>query len=55
MYLKINEKLNNMKVYSNINLFFLYKYNKSTKKCEKINQINKLCNGFKKNKYIQYR
>ena len=49
MYLKINEKLNIMTVYSNTNLFFLYKYNKSTKKCEKINQINKLCNGFIKN------
>ena len=46
MYLKINEELNILTVYSNTNLFFLYKYDKNTKKCEKINQINKLCNGF---------
>ena len=49
MYLKINEKLNIVAVYSNTNLFFLYKFNKNSKKCEKINQINKLCDGFIKN------
>ena len=52
MYLKINEKLNIITVYSNTNLFFLYKFDKNTKKCEKINQINKLCNGFIKNMNI---
>ena len=36
MYLKINEKLNIITVYSNTNLFFLYKFDKNTKKCEKI-------------------
>ena len=49
MYLKIDEKLQILTVYSNTNLFFLYYYNKNQKKCHKINQINKLCNGFIKN------
>ena len=49
MYLKIDEKLQILTVYSNTNLFFLYYYNKNQKKCQKINQINKLCNGFIKN------
>ena len=53
MYLKINEKLKIITVYSNTNLFFLYYYNEKLNKCQKVSQINKLCDGFiKKNKYI---
>ena len=49
MYLKIDEKLQILTIYSNTNLFFLYFYNKNQKNCQKIHQINKLCNG-----YIKY-
>ena len=49
MYLKIDEKLQILTVYSNTNLFFLYYYNKIQKNCKKVNQINILCNGFIKN------
>ena len=49
MYLKIDKKLQIITVYSNTNLFFLYYYNKKLKRCEKINQKNKLCDGFIKN------
>ena len=49
MYLKIDEKLQIITVYSNTNLFFLYYYNKNLKKCQKVEQINTLCNGFIKN------
>ena len=52
MYLKIDEKLQILTVYSNTNLFFLYYYNKNKKTCQKVNQINKLCNGYIKNIYI---
>ena len=46
MYLKINEKIQIITVYSNTNLFFLFYYNKQTKKFQKVNQEQKLCNGF---------
>lgn len=46
MYLKINEKLKILTVHSNTNLFFLYYYNEKLNKCQKVNQINKLCDGF---------
>ena len=46
MYLKINTKLNIIAVYSNTNLFFLYYFNSKNNSCLKINQINKLCNGY---------
>ena len=54
MYLKINEKLGILSIYSNTNLFFIYYYNKKLKKCEKVNQVNKLCNGFIKNMNIYH-
>ena len=46
MYLKINQKLNLILVYSNTNLFFLYQYEQKSNKFNKINQISKLCNGY---------
>ena len=46
MYLKINTKLNIIVIYSNTNLFFLYQYNAKSNKLIKVNQINKLCNGY---------
>ena len=46
MYLKINQKLNIIVIYSNTNLFFLYQYNAKSNKLIKVNQITKLCNGF---------
>ena len=46
MYIKINTKLNIIAVYSNTNLFFLYYYNSKNNSCLKINQINKLSNGY---------
>ena len=46
MYLKINEKNKILCVYSNTNLFFLYYYDNQTKKCQKVVQEQKLCNGF---------
>ena len=46
MYLKINPKLNIIVIYSNTNLFFLYQFNDKSNKLIKVNQINKLCNGF---------
>ena len=46
MYLKINPKLNIIVIYSNTNLFFLYQFNAKSNKLIKVNQINKLCNGF---------
>ena len=52
MYLKINEKLKILSVYSNTNLFFIYYYNKKLKNYKKVNQKNKLCNGFIKNMNI---
>lgn len=49
MYLKINVENQIIAVYSNTNLFFLYYYSINLKKCQKVNQITKLCNGFIKN------
>ena len=49
MYLKINKEAKIIAVYSNINLFFLYHYSKDLKNFLKVNQINKLSNGFIKN------
>ena len=46
MYLKINKKLNIIVIYSNTNLFFLYHYDEKSNKFIKVNQINKLCNGY---------
>ena len=46
MYLKINIKLSIIAVYSNTNLFFLYYYDIKSNTCHKVNQINKLCNGY---------
>ena len=46
MYLKINKKLNIIIIYSNTNLFFLYHYDEKSNKFIKVNQINKLCNGY---------
>ena len=46
MYLKLNEKLNIIVVYSNTNLFFLYHYDTKDNSCFKINQINKLSKGY---------
>ena len=46
MYLKINPKLNIIAIYSNTNLFFLYQFNAKSNKLIKVNQINKLCNGY---------
>ena len=46
MYLKINTNLNIISIYSNTNLFFLYYFNSKNNSCLKINQINKLCNGY---------
>ena len=46
MYLKVNQKLNIIGVYSNTNLFFLYYYDTKLNTCHKVNQINKLANGY---------
>ena len=46
MYLKINQELKIIVIYSNTNLFFIYYYDDKNKKIIKVNQINKLCNGY---------
>ena len=46
MYLKINPELKIIVIYSNTNLFFVYYYDEKNKKIMKVNQINKLCNGY---------
>ena len=46
MYLKINNELNIIAVYSNTNLFFLYYYDNKINAFIKVNQINKLCKGY---------
>ena len=55
MYLKINVENQIIAVYSNTNLFFLYYYSINLKKCQKVNQITKLCNGFIKIITFNYR
>ena len=49
MYLKYNKELNIIVIYSNTNLFFLYHFDSINNSVTKVNQINRLCNGYIKN------